>query len=69
MINIIKILSEENKNIPMIVLHIFCILLSIFFIFLSFQWGIIPGWLELISAIYMGMSITTFLIFTIYILS
>lgn len=69
MTNIIKTLSEDNKNVSMIFLHMFCILLSMVFIFLSFQWGSMPDWLALASAVYMGMSITTLPIFTIYILT
>lgn len=69
MLNIIKILKSENKNVMMIVLHVFLIILFSVIIFLSVFGTDVLMLVELVSATYVGVSLVTLPIFTAYVLS
>ncbi|MCW0342708.1 hypothetical protein NB703_000801 [Pantoea ananatis] len=69
MLNIIKILKSENKNVMMIFLHVFLIILFSVIIFLSVFGTDVLMLVELVSATYVGVSLVTLPIFTAYVLS
>ena len=69
MLKVIKILQQENKNVTMILLHVFLILLFTIVISFSVLKVDVPMLLELVSATYVGVSLVTLPIFTTYILS
>lgn len=69
MLNIIKILKSENKNVMMIFLHIFLIILFSVIIVLSVFGTDVLMLVELVSATYVGVSLVTLPIFTAYVSS
>lgn len=69
MLNIIKILNSDNKNVMMIFLHLFLIILFSVIIVLSVLGTDVLMLVELVSATYVGVSLVTLPIFTAYVLS
>lgn len=69
MLNIIKTLKSENKNVMMIFLHVFLIILFSVIIVLSVFGTDVLMLVELVSATYVGVSLVTLPIFTTYVLS
>lgn len=69
MLNIIKTLKSENKNVMMIFLHVFLIILFSVIIVLSVFGTDVLMLVELVSATYVGVSLVTLPIFTTYVFS